>query len=37
MNISDIEILSKYYIFVDDIEKIGLLKFAVGDNYIYFI
>ena len=36
-NISEIEILSKYYIFVDDIEKIRLLKIAFGDKYINFI
>ena len=36
-NISEIENLSKYYIFVDDIEKIRLLKIAFGDKYINFI
>ena len=36
-NISDTEILNEYYIFIDDIEKIRLLKIAFGDKYINFI
>ena len=36
-NISEFENLSKYYIFVDDVEKIRLLKIAFGDKYINFI